>query len=497
MGSGSSASKKVSAAIEGPKGRYAATPEEDDAEANGNNVRPCDKCGETRKCARFGAEDAQYLCVACQLEGGITRSAPRRMTSPEDLPAPQPQLRRGQTADLSNRGQSSGASARRQRALDAVRENHRSGNAEGGREKDRGDEPPKRSRRGAKERALAGPPESGARPSDGADAEARNNFRRSQTVELKLEPRTDYRSLEGLRGLREQIGGHASHEEPTSLASDEEVKTPAARSRLIGAGYSCGDRVHSLVSRVRGGLLVLELGHEGIVVGGYTGAGGTDEDVRLLVQFQKGFDWVLSPLQICLTDKLSAVKAAGLPGFTWGTRVRSLVTFLKPSSAQRELWLGDSGTIVGPGQTKGKVAVRFDDGGGEWSMWPSTICEADAYTAVVTERLAGGHCRGDRVRSVGQITGSRSGPSGRVRLALDDGEEGTVIGPGHIAGIVLVHFDSDERVWSLPPGRLQTLESSGEKLHSKGSEGACVHPGRPQTLGRSDNMLNKGSVGDL
>mmetsp|Transcript_5811 Transcript_5811/g.17149 ORF Transcript_5811/g.17149 Transcript_5811/m.17149 type:complete len:479 (-) Transcript_5811:115-1551(-) len=471
MGGGSSASKKVGvAAIDG--GRYRpnveATSSTREDEDHGN--KPCDRCGEMRKTVAFG--DGQHLCVACQLEGGMTAQRSQRTVklsaAVEDVPAPQPRLRRSSTSAVTSASSSSAApgapAARRQRAMEAARQTSAADAKEG-------EGPARRKRRGAKERALAAPSD-GAAPRQGGETElapttsASARLRRSNTVDLKLEPRTDYRSLEGLRGLREQMGdknksgqNDSKDDEQPGFASEISVPPPFPKSKNLGAGYHYGDRVHSLISRVRGGLLVLELGHEGTIVGGYQGAG--DEDSRLLVQFNKGFDWALSPLQICAPEKLAQVKATGLPSYTWGTRVRSLITFLKPSAAKKELWLGDAGTVIGPGDVKGKLAVRFDDGLGEWSMWPSAVCEASAWDAAVAERLKGGFCRGDRVKAVVKLKGA----SGKVEKSrsqkVEAGEEGTVIGSGHAAGTILVHFDSDERVWSVPPDRLGPANGAG------------------------------------
>eukprot|EP00913_Durusdinium_trenchii_P020655 g19396.t1 len=69
-----------------------------------------------------------------------------------------------------------------------------------------------------------------------------------------------------------------------------------------------------------------------------------------------------------------------------------------------------------------------------------------------------GFARGDRVRCLGQIFGARS--FDETRLAVADKEEGTVIGPGHSNGKVLVHFDADERIWSLSPKQLEPVSTS-------------------------------------
>lgn len=222
----------------------------------------------------------------------------------------------------------------------------------------------------------------------------------------------------------------------------------------VGGGFVLGDKVVSLISRVRGGLLVLELGHEGTVVGA-NGGGDSGEALRLLVQFVRGYDWLLAPCQVCTAASLASAKAAGLPSYNWGTRVRSLVTYLKPSRAKRELGLGDAGTVIGPGASLGKLAVRFDDCG-EWSVWPNAICKAETYTTTVQERLFDSFCRGERVRSLTTAAGRRSQPArGEGPHSLVSGANGTVVGPGHKSGWLLVHFDSDERLWSLNSKNLQ------------------------------------------
>eukprot|EP00439_Symbiodinium_sp_Y106_P048648 s5862_g6.t1 len=123
--------------------------------------------------------------------------------------------------------------------------------------------------------------------------------------------------------------------------------------------------------------------------------------------------------------QFGAARAAGIFGFNWGSRVKSLVTLLNPPSEQphQELWLGDEGTVVGPSVVKGKLAVRFDNGIGEWSIWPCLICKTEAYEETIQEKVQG-FARGDRVRSLGQVFGSRS--FDETRLAVAEGEEGTV-----------------------------------------------------------------------
>jgi len=253
--------------------------------------------------------------------------------------------------------------------------------------------------------------------------------------------------------------------EADMAGSSSRAPVPMRKVKLPG-GYTSGDRVSSLISRYRFGLLILELGHEGVVLsaarGEYSGGEGED-DVRLLVQFQHGHDWMLPLRQLCASSAYGAQRATALPGgHTWGERVRSLVTYLNPPGGSKEVWLGDTGTVIGPGQTKGKIAVRFDEGHSDWNVWPTTVCSVDSFPSVVKQRLAGGFGRGDRVSSKGNSEGSRSSeksPGAAKKLQLKDGEEGTVIGPGHASGWVLVHFDSDEKVWSLKPDKLRASAS--------------------------------------
>lgn len=293
----------------------------------------------------------------------------------------------------------------------------------------------------------------------------------SHSLEARSAAAGNYKSAAGLRdlknGLREGVMTARTASEPEDeQPSHAQVVQPQRRLKLPG-GHHTGDRVSSLITRYRFGSLILELGQEGVVQcqarGEYTSGLG-DDDIRLLVQFQAGHDWCLPLRHLSTTASYGSSRAAQLPGgHTWGERVRSLVTYLHPPGGNKEVWLGDSGVVIGPGQTKGKLAVRFDDkGGGDWNVWPSTLCAADAFSERVKQRLAGGFGRGDRVSSKGSPEGSRSSEKGSdapKKLQLRDGEEGTVVGPGHASGWVLVHFDSDERVWSLKPTQLRASSS--------------------------------------
>mmetsp|Transcript_109248 Transcript_109248/g.309076 ORF Transcript_109248/g.309076 Transcript_109248/m.309076 type:complete len:478 (-) Transcript_109248:182-1615(-) len=470
MGSGSSA-KRGGGSLESPgagPAKYRAPvddfpagddPDKDDDDDVNGKVRPCDRCGETRRTARLGGGEAQWLCAACQLASG-TRMAPRIIKVDDSVLAPQPQLRRGATVAMGGTGRGSPPPRprRRESETDRVSPRH-AAEGEAAAPRDR------KSRRRAK--GLA--PVPGDRPKPNPNENRRESaapalpLRRAQTsLDLKLSPRNNFRSVEGLRGIKGQMGvPTAVQEDPvvsyggtaSDGASSSKGLAPLPKKKLAG-GFSVGDRVQSLISRLRGGLLVLELGHEGTVVGvAMKGdpANASEDDLRLLVQFKQGFDWLLSLRQICPVSTYPSTRAAGLPGgFNWGVRIRSLVTYLKPSGARKEVWLGDMGTVIGPGLVKGKLAVRFEDGRGEWSVWPPTICQAEAYNRAVAERLSSGLCRGDRVRARGQCKGDRN----RVSYTLNDGEEGTVVGPGHAGDCLLVHFDSDERVWSMSPSQI-------------------------------------------
>ncbi|CAJ1416040.1 unnamed protein product [Effrenium voratum] len=240
----------------------------------------------------------------------------------------------------------------------------------------------------------------------------------------------------------------------------EAYKVPPLPQRVLPGGYTVGDRAVTLISReAYNQTLLMELGQEGNIVGAVERKCG-EVDLRLLVQFPRGVNWWLAPSQLSQPAQFGAARAAGIYGYSWGARVRSLVTLLHPPAASQphqELWLGDEGTVIGPSAVKGKIAVRFDNGIGEWSIWPCLICKTEAYDEAVQEKVHG-FARGDRVRSQGQLFGSRS--FDETRLAVADAEEGTVIGPGHAPGKVLVHFDADDRVWSLDPKQLASTEST-------------------------------------
>jgi hypothetical protein len=233
----------------------------------------------------------------------------------------------------------------------------------------------------------------------------------------------------------------------------------------LAGGFRRGESVKSLVSRERRGLKILEMGHEGIVIGAVdafsTVCGRYEEDhgTLLLVQFRCGFDWLLSPHQICTSPDYSTKTATGLPGgFTWGDRVRNLTERLSHPGSERGILLGDAGIVVGPGHTFGKLAIRFDDGAGEWNVWPGALCRAEDYVLALVAEMAGSFRRGDRVRTKAARSG---GPAG-VTLCLQDGSEGIVLGPGHAAGRVLVRCE-DGRAWSLLVSQVVAIEDGPKK----------------------------------
>lgn len=269
--------------------------------------------------------------------------------------------------------------------------------------------------------------------------------------------------------------------EARALAKDESRKSPRVRTnaeasdRVAGlgvalgirrqtsedlpGGFRRGEKIVSLVSRTRLGEKLLELGHEGVVVGLSPAAelGKKDgQDLRLLIQFRLGFDWLLSAHQVCPAAQLQARTSAGLPGgFKWGDQVQSLVTKLLPANVKRGLALGDTGTVVGPGAIEGKLAIRFD--GCDWSLWPAAVCKQEAFAMAFAAKLAGGFRRGDKVHAKAQ----KAGYGGPSKPALEDGQEGTVIGPGHSSGRVLVRFGKDGSSWSLDPSAIALASAGG------------------------------------
>ncbi|CAE8739644.1 unnamed protein product, partial [Polarella glacialis] len=307
-----------------------------------------------------------------------------------------------------------------------------------------------------------------------AESEApKPKLKRAQTTNLGFvgkptqRPAADYRTHEGLQALKKPMGVEQDASSKRSSArakaaaeaaatdAMEAPKVPPAPPRSLADGHSYGEKVVSLISRTSpGNKLMIESGQEGTLVG----AVKKSSDLWLLVQFQRGTDWWLAPSQLSAPPSFGSVRAAGLSGFTWGCRVKCLVTYLCPpgSSLQQDVWLGGEGIVIGPSAVKGKIAVCFDDGT-EWSIWPALLCKSEDYDKVVTQKF-GKLGRGDRVRSKGKLCGARS-YSPEVAESLAEGSDGTVVGPGHSPGAVLVHFDSDDKVWSVKPSQLASTST--------------------------------------
>jgi hypothetical protein len=132
--------------------------------------------------------------------------------------------------------------------------------------------------------------------------------------------------------------------------------------------------------------------------------------------------------------------------------VRSVADKLCNPGSKRGILLGDTGTVIGPGHVAGKVAVRFEDGASlnEWSVWPGTICKAEVYDLAMIAEIAGNFRRGDRVCCKATKGVGASGTTS----SLEDGQTGTVLGPGHADGRVLIRFSSSRRAWSMLPSQL-------------------------------------------
>lgn len=435
-------------------------------------IRPCDACGEMRKATNFGkVEGSEWLCAACQLTNGgssFARQTKQKKLVMSEMPKPQPVLKRGSTSALDGTGS---------RRLSGLMDPSLNASASGGGGSS-SDAPERRSRRrGAKAR---GDPDMAkqqqAEEQTDAETPSKPKLTRAATTALgsvgkpSHRNQVDYRTAQGLTELKEAMGVKTDQrsENRKKAAAEAAVadameapKVPPAPPRPLAGGFTCGEKLVSLISRENySRQSLIELGQEGTLVGAVEQAKGPQSaelDLRLLVQFHRGADWWLAPSQVSVPSLFGSHRAAGIHGFSWGCKVRSLVTMLHPSGAQpyQEVWLGDEGTVIGPSAIKGKVAVRFGDG--EWSIWPSLICESDAYESAIAQKIHGKLARGDRVRSKGAISGSRSYSS--AKLSLEDGLEGTVIGPGHDQGKVLVHFDADDRVWSLSAKQIVSSSS--------------------------------------
>jgi len=412
-------------------------------------VRPCDSCGEMRKTTNFSrGEESQWLCAACQLtNGGLAfgaRQKQKRLTAAQTL-KPQPVFRR----------QGSGAFDRSKLSSGGSDNDH-----------DEGASPSRARRRGRCKTNNQDTGDTGLRvveeSEDGAPAR-RAKLTRASTANLggklkEKEPSVRQGFAETkLDVIDTSPKNHLSKKvlEKPAESDAESQKVPPLPQRTLPGGFTVGERAVTLISREsQNQSLMMELGQEGNIVGAVERRLGGEVDLRLLVQFPKGVNWWLSPAQLSQPAQFGAARAAGIYGFSWGARVRSLVTLLKPQMAQQhqELWLGDEGTVIGPSAVKGKIAVRFDNCIGDWSIWPCLICKTEVYSDAMQEKIHG-FARGDRVRSLSQIFGARS--FDETRLAIAEKEEGTVIGPGHSNGKVLVHFDADERIWSLNPKQLE------------------------------------------
>eukprot|EP00931_Biecheleriopsis_adriatica_P007926 TRINITY_DN109167_c0_g1_i1.p1 TRINITY_DN109167_c0_g1~~TRINITY_DN109167_c0_g1_i1.p1 ORF type:complete len:520 (-),score=108.87 TRINITY_DN109167_c0_g1_i1:111-1622(-) len=430
-----------------------------------SEVRPCDHCGEMRKTTNFGGgDDAQWLCAACQLNNGGLAMGQRQKQKKlvmTDMPKPQPMLKRGATVASGELG---------------VREKRNSEVDASGSKSPRPERRERNRRRGKCKTGV----DPDHKTAESAEAKEQSSdgpkLLRAQTQALGAvgkpshRSQMDYRSAQGLNELKEQMGVKTEDQkradsrkkaaaEAAAADTMEAPKVPPPPPRPLPGGYTYGEKIVTLISRENAGQqLLMELGQEGTVVGA---AEMKRADLRLLVQLNRGLDWWLAPAQLSQPSAFGAARAAGIFGFSWGSRVRSLVTLLHPPALRQshhgEVWLGDEGTVIGPSAIKGKLAVRFDNGLGEWSIWPSLVCKSEAYDETVSEKIAGRLCRGDRVRSKGSLSGSRSFED--AKLSVNDGEDGTVIGPGHAPGKVLVHFDADDRVWSLDPKQLASTSS--------------------------------------
>eukprot|EP00929_Paragymnodinium_shiwhaense_P014449 TRINITY_DN122359_c0_g1_i1.p1 TRINITY_DN122359_c0_g1~~TRINITY_DN122359_c0_g1_i1.p1 ORF type:complete len:606 (-),score=118.24 TRINITY_DN122359_c0_g1_i1:128-1945(-) len=312
------------------------------------------------------------------------------------------------------------------------------------------------------------------------------------------DPREKDRHRDRDRERLERHGGEeAPREEKPSQRSHTMEREKEARSRpgtmtepALAGGYRRGDLVLSLISRMRHGLQVLELGHEGVVVGscggsssssagGYSAKNGAPTPSargapdKLLVQFHAGFDWVLAPHQVCHKSQFQTQTANGLPGgFKWGDQVRSLEARLQPRLSRRGLNLGEAGTVIGPGALQGKIAVRFDGSeGGEWSLWPNEVCKNEAYEAIVSSPLAGGLRRGDRIKAKAIKANAQAGGPIHGDDAVEDGHEGTVIGPGHVEGRLMIFFDGAMACWSVDVNMIYLPGSGSLKKKSRDDGG--------------------------
>lgn len=433
--------------------------------ASGPSLKPCDGCGETRKCTV--TVKGEWHCMACNLGGELggrispmaaeteMRKARKMHTLGEQLKLEGPKARPVAKA--------SSTPLRRAQTFSAQNSSYQSEGKEQERDKSEEASSPKPARRRGKCKDAQAKPKQ-----ESTEARPRLNSDDS-SASFQVQRGVDMRGLAGLNAMREARDKAFSSgadedegDEPKSSAGTPSGKLtlpPPTAVRELVAGFKLGDKVQSLLSCGRHGLQLVQVGQEGTLAGCYVSSKAGFQP-RLLVQFQRGLDWWLTPSQVASPVSFPAVRNRELaPGLTWGSRVRSLMTYLHPSGAghSHEVWLGEEGTVIGPGAMPGKIAIRFDTGQGEWSIWPSLVCKSEAYAILVAEKLSGRLSRGDRVKSKGGLKGHK-GEEGEVQY-VKDGEEGTVIGPGHSPERLLVHFDSDDRVWSVLPVQISAVAS--------------------------------------
>lgn len=410
---------------------------EKESEANG--MKPCERCGVSgRRTTRMGA-NTPWLCSACSMSQGPAAALERPRAGQLSAAAqnlPSSAIEAASTGSNAPRAQVVPRAARRKGAKGFA---NRPKDADGA-----ADDRPQR-------QSMAG-----ALPAPGAQ---KGDRRSQQPQEAASRASANARSS--------QKRGSASDSAPVGSFEP----WPGSGIELLD-GWKVGDAVQCLVSRARLGLPVLEAGQEGSIICLSPFHGLADGiEPRFLIQFSLGFDWTLTVNQICHPAYFASNRSQSCAGgLDWGARVRSLVVLLEQSAGEQgnvSLTLGDAGVVLGPGHTKGKLAVRFDTSG-EWNIWPSALCREDRFDKVIDERLAGGYRRGDFVQTNGFCTGTRAGKP----LVLDPGEVGMVIGPGHSSGRLLVFIESSDRPWSLLPNQVVRLDDDGPAA-------ASVHPAVP------------------
>lgn len=395
-----------------------------------NAPKPCERCGVTgRRTTKMG-QSAPWLCSACSMSHGPAALLERPVRGQLTAAA------LGQPVDAADLA---GAGAGVPKAQVVKRANRRKG-AKGFANRPKDADPPDDGRQTMRSALSA--------PSAAAGKDRRQPAGASQVAPSRA----------GATGARPSHRPNASDGAPG--IQDPYIPWPGSGAELAG-GWKVGDAVQSLISRARNGTPWLESGHEGCIIGLSPFHSFTDgEEPRFLIQFSMGFDWTLSANQICHPAYFASNRSQSCAGgLDWGDRVRSLVVLLSQSGGggdgTADLTLGDSGVVLGPGHTKGKLAVRFDHAG-EWNIWPSALCREERFEKMLEDRLAGGYRRGDLV----QIHGYCSGRVGKPVL-LDPGELGMVIGPGHSSGRILVYMEASERPWSLLPSQVVRFEEEG------------------------------------